>query len=90
MDTIFFRKESDGQILAVFSFSFRLNDGRNLCNGGTFDCYAHAGQHCTCDLDYIKESTTPASRSESAALLAELKSVGYDPIVIKDIPPMYL
>ena len=85
MTTVFFRKEEDGEILAVFAFDYRRG-----ANGGTFGCYAHIGQHSECCLDYIKESTKPATRDEYAPLLSELRQVGYDPIVIKKIPPMYL
>ncbi len=65
---IIFRKESDGSILAIFPTIPESYSGYHMC------CYAHVGQHGSCSIDYYRE-TTPASESESAALLAELRGI---------------
>ena len=93
MTTIFFCSEPDGEVLAVFPWSFVLNDGKNLVNGGTFDCYSHAGQHSTCTLEYIKQDTKPVAKNDgrALALLDELKTCGYrDIVVMNGIPKMFL
>lgn len=93
MTTIFCRVESEGRVLAVFPWSFKLLDGKNLVNGGTFECYSQAGQHSTCTLDYLKEQTKPIGKKDRKVLgiLAELSALGYrNIVVINDIPKMFL
>jgi len=63
---VYFRREKDGEILAVFP------DDKELT------CYAHIGQHSACTQDYIDEETSPASKKEYADLYKELTElVGY-------------
>ena len=73
-----FRKERDGEILAVFALKW---------NADTLTGYAHIGQHCSVCFDYYRTSTKPATPEEYAPLLAELRAIGYDDLrVVKRLP----
>ena len=77
METIF-RKESEGEILAVFL---------DFVHGSLLDCYAHVGQHGTCSVDYVINDTTPATPEERDPLYHELCGIGYSDIdVLEDVP----
>ena len=73
MTNVVFRKEKDGQILAVF--------GEIADNFYNLVCYAHLGQHSACSLEYYR-STKPASAGEYQPLLNELQSIGYNDLRI--------
>ena len=73
MTRVVFRKEKNGDILAVFDEIFDIN--YNLAS------YAHIGQHGGCSLEYYR-STKPATAGEYAELLNELKYIGYDDLKI--------
>ena len=64
-----FRKEEDGEILAVFPYLSYRNY--------TIDCYAHWGQHHTCTWPYVLERTKKATPEEYKDLYNELVSIGY-------------
>lgn len=69
--TVIFRKESGGDILAVFPYEIAEE------HSGFCSCYAHFGQHSACDWGYVTQKTDPAKPSEYADLKAELESIGY-------------
>ena len=77
---VFFVKERNpytekDEVLAVFPDIIATNDG-------LVSCYAHMGQHSTCDLDYVK-TLEPATEEEYASLLRELKTAAkYDNLVV--------
>ena len=66
---------ADGEVFAVFPILPGTNDSR------TMQGYAHVGQHCTVSEDYAR-GARPATEEEYAPLLAELKRIGYDNLVI--------
>lgn len=73
---VIFRKEKDGQILAVFP--------HEVVNGRFVMCYAHLGQHSECDYDYCLTRTKLATSGEFEDLENELTlSVGYNLNIIK-------
>lgn len=41
-------------------------------------CYAIVGQHSSCAPEYIRESTQPATKAQTEAMLKELRQIGYD------------
>jgi len=63
-----------GEVVAVFPYE--------IATGTTVMCYAHIGQHSTCDW-FINQFTTAATPEESAPLFDELTSIGYQLEVIK-------
>jgi hypothetical protein len=69
--TVIFRVEKDGSILAVFPYEIWDNYGNVMC-------YAHIGQHSSCDYGSILEQTKPASPEQYQNLLSELKDI-YQP-----------
>lgn len=78
MTKVFFRKEINGEILAVFPESWKTN---------YWGCYAHIGQHSDCMPEYVRECTKPAKPQEYADLLAELRRIGYDNLqILKRMP----
>ena len=46
-------------------------------------CYAHVGQHGSCNISLINQCSRPATEAEYTPLLRELKSIGYRVQVIK-------
>ena len=50
---------------------------------GNCNSYEHVGQHGGADYQGVIAKTLPATPKEYADLLAELKQIGYNPIVIK-------
>lgn len=73
MTNVVFRRENNGEILAVF--------GEIADNNYNLVCYAHIGQHAACSLEYY-HSTKPATAGEYQNLLNELKYIGYDDLKI--------
>ena len=73
MTNVVFRRENNGEILAVF--------GEIADNNYNLVCYAHIGQHAACSLEYYR-NTKPASAGEYQNLLNELKYIGYDDLKI--------
>lgn len=74
MTRVVFRKEKDGNILAVFNVIADCN--YNLLS------YAHLGQHGGCSYEYYIKETKPAKESEYQELLKELKQIGYNDLKI--------
>ena len=72
-----FRKEKNGDILAVFPYE-PYNDTHNV-----MACYVHVGQHGGCHFDYALKETKPAKPEEYADLYKELESLGYNIKVVK-------
>ena len=72
-DKVMFVRSQDGEITAVFP---ELKDRNYLT------CYAHIGQHSYCHPQWV-DAQMPADEHEYADLLAELKSIGYAPIVVE-------
>ena len=68
--TVVFRKEKDGDIVAVFPYD--IADWR-----GSMTCYSHVGQHSSMRVDYYKD-TSPAYPMQYERLLKELESIGYN------------
>ena len=77
MTKVLFRKWRKGRdIYAIFPELPGTNDP------ATCSCYSHIGQHSSCDSNYYLGKTVPATPEEYADLLTELKSIGYDDLVI--------
>lgn len=76
MTPVIFKRDSDGGVFAAFP---TLAGNMNPC---TMACYAHIGQHGAADADYVRNAK-PATVKEYANLLSELKSIGYDDLVIR-------
>jgi len=73
---VIFRKEKDGEILALFPYS--------LWNfAGDVVCYAHLGQHGAADYNGCIRKSKPAKPEEYKDLLNELQGLGYNLRVIK-------
>lgn len=66
---VMFRKFK-GEILAIFPYEVENKNG-DVC------CYAHIGQHSTCDYDYVVNNSKKASEAELSDLKAELIGIGY-------------
>jgi len=74
-DRVVFRKfRKGGDIIAL------LPD--NAANPGMIDRYQHIGQHGEASRN-LSSVTVPATPAEYADLLAELKSIGYEPVIRK-------
>lgn len=71
--TIF--KKAGGEVFAAFPTEPGTNDP------ATMTSYAHVGQHGSAHMSYVA-SAKPAKPHEYADLLAELKSIGYNPKVM--------
>jgi len=65
-----FRKEEDGNILAVFPEEFHDKNRRHVMG------YATVGMHCDMSMDYARELDIP-SVDETIELRNELRSMGY-------------
>lgn len=63
-----------GEVLAVFPYDVHKNTN--------VTCYAHIGQHSTCDV-FINSFSKPATKDEYNELFKELESIGYDLQIIK-------
>lgn len=73
---VMFRKERNGDILAVFPYESWK------CNYDVL-CYAHLGQHAACRWEYVTSNTKPAKPEEYKSLYDELVSIGYQLRIIK-------
>ena len=82
MTKVIFRKfKQGGDIIALFP---------EQVNRLTVASYMHVGQHSDADYFGVISATIPATESEYANLLAELKSIGYDDLqVMKRCKPKY-
>ena len=74
-------KDFYGDIIAVFPICWnRCSKDLDLAS------YEHVGQHGPCSLDFYRKNTKPASQSEYAELLSELRTI-YDDLVVMDRLP---
>jgi hypothetical protein len=53
----------------------------------TCSCYQHIGQHCAAYYAGCILTSRPATDAEAADLLAELRTIGYNPMVVKRATP---
>jgi hypothetical protein len=74
MDKVIFRKFKEGDVIALLP--------NNEVNRGMVESYQHIGQHGEATIDIINY-TTLAKPAEYKDLLAELKSIGYNPKIYK-------
>lgn len=74
---VIFRKEDDGEILAVFP-ALIAQPHSNYCS-----CYAHVGQHSSMMVDYFYNTKPVHNPAEYADLKVELESLGYNLKVYK-------
>ena len=73
---VIFRKEKEGEIIALFPYL--------LWNfAGDITCYAHLGQHGAADYNHCIRKSKSAKPEEYKDLFAELESLGYNLWVIK-------
>lgn len=68
-------KLCEGEVTACFPTIPGTNDP------GTMTCYAHIGQHGSASLGFV-QTAKPARPEQYANLLNELRSIGYDDLVI--------
>ena len=73
---VIFRREADGQILAVFPYL--IGD-----NKGNVTVYSHVGQHHSADYNYCLNNCKPTKVNQYSDLFEELESIGYNLQVIK-------
>lgn len=75
--TVVFRKfKSDGQIIALFPSIKATTHGADIMS------YMHVGQHGAAD-PFANYDTVLAKEAEYLPLLAELRSIGYDDLVVR-------
>lgn len=73
---VIFRKFPDGDTIALFpSIPGDMNPGVTCLS------YQHVGQHGAACVNLTSDYTTPATPEEYAPLLAELRSLGYSPVI---------
>ena len=70
-------KDYYGEIIAVFPICWNKN---------MLTSYEHVGQHNPYSLDFYRKNTRPASQSEYAELLSDLRTI-YDDLVVVDRLP---
>lgn len=70
--------KGDGEVIAVFSGDIDGPTGELLA-------YAHKGQHCHVSRGYYTQNTRPASWTEYASLLAELRTRYYFVRIVKSV-----
>jgi hypothetical protein len=82
---VLFRLEKQsGEVLAVFP-ELPATLAQAHCTG-----YAQLGQHCEVSLDYVRQQTTPATRSQYRSLARELRQRGYRLAIRRRLsPPMH-
>lgn len=74
---VIFRKFRDmGDIIALFPALPGDSNPRVTCLS-----YQHIGQHGAACVDLIGRDTLPATPDEYAPLLAELRQIGYSPVI---------
>ena len=70
-------KKFEGEITAVFpAMAATVGEPWHM------NCYAHIGQHGAASVEWVRKAK-PVKPHEYAALLSELKSIGYDDLVIR-------
>jgi len=76
---VLFRRDEDGDVTAVMPFE---EGSPNMMT-----CYAHVGQHSSCDIGWVAEGTFPATEDEYRALRAELTSqpFNYKFLIVDDL-----
>jgi hypothetical protein len=74
-------KGDDSDVFALFPVLPADNAGY-LCTS-----YQHIGQHGAADYGHCVRNSRPAKEAEAADLLAELRSIGYNPRPIKRATP---
>jgi hypothetical protein len=79
-----FRREDNGDILAL------MPEIPHTLSPNTMACYASIGHHSWACMDYVRDSTKPATEAEYRPLLRELENIGYTVRVIRRIGPKYL
>ena len=75
MTKVIFRKFDNGEIIALFPQEPATYDGWECMS------YMHVGQHGSAD-PFIAKDTKPATPYEYAALYNELKSIGYNDLIV--------
>jgi len=71
-----FRKDlRNDEIIAVFP---KMLYNELLYSNDVWVCYAHIGQHSSCNKDYLIGDTIPAKESEYLPLKKELEQLGYE------------
>ncbi len=71
-----FRKDATtSEIFAVFP---QLKYNKYLYGNDVLTCYAHLGQHSSCNKEWVKGETKPAKESEYLPLKSELEQIGYN------------
>lgn len=75
MTKVIFRKFRNGEVIALFP------QEPATCDGWLCVSYMHVGQHGSAD-PFIVNDTKPAMPYEYADLYNELKSIGYDDLVV--------
>lgn len=84
LKVVFRKKNEDGDIVAIFPRRPWSQEPNVITS------YAHVGQHSAACYDWISESTVPATESEYADLLNELKQIGYTAIeIITEYKPQF-
>lgn len=78
--TVIFRRDSSGEITAVFPTEPADVYGRYMT------CYAHVGQHGSCSMEWY-QTTKPAALPQYSALADELRRLGYVLHIVQRISP---
>lgn len=63
-------------LVAVFPANVGTNDPR------TMSCYSIDEQHVTCQARYVGLKTKPATPTQTEAMLAHLRHIGYDNLLV--------
>lgn len=81
---VLFRRDDDGDITAVMPFE---EGSPNMMT-----CYAHVGQHSSCDIGWVTEDTFAAAEDEYRSLHKELTSepFNYKFLIIDDLTALGL
>ena len=74
MTKVVFRTFKNGEVIALFPYE---QEQRGRCMS-----YMHVGQHSCADYNYCIGETRLATKDEYQPLYDELKSIGYDDLVI--------
>ena len=77
MTEVIFRKQEDGQIVALFPYE--------IWSSYFVTCYQHVGQHGGASYDYVIKITTPATEEEYKPLKKELEDRDYKLTLIQRI-----
>ena len=77
-------KGDDADVFALFP-ALPADDAGYLCTS-----YQHIGQHSSANYQLCMGKSRPATEAEAADLLAELRTIGYNPRVYKRGTPAML